>query len=118
MEKSLIDKISVSQEIDLGLIEVPQTLSATFNGLVYSGEVIVSNKWNPELVTPLTNGCRFRIVVLLDSNEIEWTHIQEKLLAVCVINTSYEESKRNALVELDPKCGNFYETTDNGYRPW
>ena len=50
MEKSLIDKISVSQEIDLGLIEVPQTLSATFNGLVYSGEVIVANKWNPELV--------------------------------------------------------------------
>lgn len=118
MEKSLIDKISVSQEIDLGLIEVPQTLSATFNGLVYSGEVIVANKWNPELVTPLTNGCRFRIVVLLDSNEIEWTHIQEKLLAVCVINTSYEESKRNALVELDSKCGNLNGTTDDGYRRW
>ena len=83
MEKTLIDRISAGQGINLGLIGVPQALSATFNGLVYSGEVVVSNKWNRDLVAPHTNSCRFRIVVLRDGNEIEWAHIQEKFLAVC-----------------------------------
>ena len=118
MGKTLIDRISDGQGINLGLIGVPQALSTTFNGLVYSGEVVVSNKWDRELVAPLTNSCRFRIVVLRDGNEIEWAHIQEKFLAVCVMNTSYEESQSNALVELDSKCGNLYGTTDNGYRRW
>ncbi len=118
MEKSLIDRISVGSTIHLSLMRVPQTLLVTYKGLVYSGEIIVTDKWDSRLVLPFANGCRFRIVVVRDGNEFDWSGVQENFLVVCVMKGSYQESQSSTVQQLVLNHGNECGRTHRDSRIW
>jgi len=116
--KSLIDKINDFTIIHLGLMDVPQPLSVTYKGLLYSGEIIVADKWDSELALEITNGCHFRLVVVRDGNEFEGTQIQGNSMAVCFMERSYQDPQLSAVVQADPDYVNESDTTAKDEGGW
>ncbi len=78
----------------------PQITSVVWGGLVYAGEVLLADDWDPQWGQPLTGETYFRVVLLRHPHRIASAQIKDSRVAVCLPGSQVTEAWENAQREL------------------
>ena len=68
----------------LQLVGKPEPCTVAYQGLIYAGEVALSDRWDPAWGRPLEGDVYFRIVLLRQSRHVAPGDVQDSRIAVCI----------------------------------